>query len=49
MPRRKKDSRQAGHLLDTNVLMRFLIGDDPPKAARAKALMERVERGEDRN
>ena len=45
MPRRKKD--KPGHLLDTNVLLRFLIGDDPPKAARAKALMERIERGEE--
>jgi len=47
VPRRKKGDRQPGHLLDTNVLLRFLIGDDPPKAARAKALMERLEKGEE--
>jgi predicted nucleic-acid-binding protein len=32
-------------LLDTNVILRFLIGDDPPLARRATALMERVEQG----
>jgi len=47
VPRRGKgDSKSATvHLLDTNVIIRFLIGDDPPKAARAIRLMERVERG----
>jgi predicted nucleic-acid-binding protein len=35
------------HLIDTNVILRFLMGDDPPKAARATALMERLERGEE--
>jgi predicted nucleic-acid-binding protein len=48
VPRRKKvKSRPAVplHLIDTNVLLRYLIGDDPPKAARATALMERLEQG----
>jgi predicted nucleic acid-binding protein len=49
VPQRKRAERRATpiHLIDTNVLLRFLIGDDPPKAARAKALMQRVERGEE--
>lgn len=50
MPRRKKgEGRPAApvHLLDTNVILRFLVGDDPPKAARAAALMKRVERAEE--
>ena len=50
MPRRAKgESRPvtATHLIDTNVIVRFLMGDDPPKAARATALMERVERAEE--
>lgn len=33
------------HLIDTNVLLRYLIGDVPPQAAKAKALMERLEAG----
>jgi predicted nucleic-acid-binding protein len=46
VPRRKKAERLAPtHLVDTNVLLRFLIGDDPPKAERAFALMKRVEGG----
>lgn len=32
--------------LDTNILIRFLTGDDPKKQAAAAALFERVERGE---
>ncbi len=50
MPRRRKGESRAAvplHLPDTNVILRFLIGDDEPKAARATALMERVERGEE--
>jgi predicted nucleic-acid-binding protein len=48
VPRRARDEAktQLLHLLDTNVILRFLIGDDPPKAARATRLMERVERNE---
>jgi predicted nucleic-acid-binding protein len=48
MPQRKKDEKAAQvHWIDTNILIRFLIGDDPPKAARAKTLMKRVERAEE--
>jgi predicted nucleic acid-binding protein len=50
VPRRKKgDGRPAPplHPLDTNVILRFLIADDPPRAARAAALMDRVERAEE--
>jgi predicted nucleic-acid-binding protein len=50
VPRRKKaEERQPLliHLLDTNVILRFLIGDDPTKAARATGLMKRVERGQE--
>jgi predicted nucleic-acid-binding protein len=35
------------HLVDTNVILRYLIGDDPPSAAKATALMKRVERAEE--
>jgi predicted nucleic-acid-binding protein len=48
VPRRKKAKSPpstALHLIDTNVILRFLIGDDPAKAARATALLERVEHG----
>lgn len=38
----------AAHLLDTNILLRYLIGDSPAQAARATALMERLERGAER-
>jgi predicted nucleic-acid-binding protein len=49
MPRHGKTKvRQLPvHLLDTNVILRFLIGDDPPLARRATALMERVEQGQE--
>jgi predicted nucleic-acid-binding protein len=44
--RARAESRPPSvHLLDTNVILRFLIEDDPPKATRAIRLMERVERG----
>ncbi len=43
MTQRKKI--QKIHLIDTNVILRYLIGDDPEKAARATVLMERVEDG----
>lgn len=33
------------HLIDTNIVLRYLIGDDPKKAAKATALMEQVEEG----
>jgi uncharacterized protein len=50
VPQRKKVESQRTvpyHLIDTNVILRFLIGDDPPKAARATALMSRVERNQE--
>jgi predicted nucleic acid-binding protein len=50
VPRRKKDKGRPApplHLLDTHVILRFLIADDPPRAARAAALMGRVERAEE--
>jgi len=50
VPRRKKDelpSSATAHLIDTNVIMRFLMGDDQAKAARVTALMRRVEFGKE--
>ena len=50
MSRRTKDKQRPAipvHLLDTNVILRHLIGDDSAKAARATALLERVDRGEE--
>lgn len=43
MPRRSKVS-----LLDSNVLLRFLLHDDPDQSQRARALMERLEAGSER-
>jgi len=34
-------------LLDANVLLRFLLGDDPAQSARASALMKRIEDSEE--
>ncbi|MFQ5456537.1 MAG: PIN domain-containing protein, partial [Nitrospirota bacterium] len=42
---RQPKKTQKIHLIDTNIILRYLIGDDPEKAARAVALMERVEDG----
>jgi predicted nucleic acid-binding protein len=39
---------RRGHLIDTNVLLRYLIGDVPVQAAGAVALMERLEAGTER-
>lgn len=36
------------HLIDTNVILRYLIGDAPTQAAKAVALMERLESGTER-
>ena len=49
MPRRKRerDPAHAVHLVDTNILIRYVIGDDPPKAERARSLMARIARGEE--
>lgn len=35
-------------LLDTNIVVRYLTGDDPTKAAASFALLQRVARGEER-
>jgi len=35
------------HLIDTNVILRYFIGDDEEKALKATALMERLEDGEE--
>ena len=40
--------RPKAHLIDTNVILRYLIGDIPAQAARAAALMERLESGAER-
>jgi len=47
VPRRKKSkpSPLPTHLLDTNVILRYLIGDDVSLSARALGMMERVELG----
>lgn len=34
--------------LDTNILLRYFTGSDPERAERARALLERVERREER-
>lgn len=34
--------------LDTNILLRYFVPSDPDKALRAKALLKRVERGEEK-
>ena len=43
MPQRAK-----AHLIDTNVILRYLIGDVPAQAAKSAALMERLEAGAER-
>lgn len=43
MPQRPK-----AHLIDTNILVRYLVGDHPAQANRAVALMERLEAGTER-
>lgn len=43
MPRRAK-----AHLVDTNVILRYLIGDVPEQASKSTALMERLEAGAER-
>jgi predicted nucleic-acid-binding protein len=37
--------RPKAHLVDTNVILRYLIGDSPAQAAKSTALMERLEAG----
>jgi predicted nucleic acid-binding protein len=36
------------HLIDTNVILRYLVGDVPVQAGRSAALMERLEAGAER-
>lgn len=36
------------HLIDTNVLLRYLVGDVPSQADKARALMERLAAGAER-
>ncbi len=43
MPRRPKPC-----LMDTNILLRYLMGDVPAQSARAAGLMERLESGAER-
>jgi predicted nucleic-acid-binding protein len=40
--------RPKAHLVDTNVILRYLIGDIPAQAAKSGALMERLEAGAER-
>jgi len=40
--------RPKAHLIDTNVLLRYLVGDVTPQAEKARALMERLEAGTER-
>jgi predicted nucleic acid-binding protein len=41
-----KPSKKVG-LLDTNVILRFVLGDDPQQSPRAHALMKRLEAGQE--
>jgi predicted nucleic acid-binding protein len=40
--------RAKAHLIDTNVILRYLIGDLPAQASQSAALMERLEAGTER-
>ena len=40
--------RTKAHLIDTNVILRYLIGDVTAQAAKSNALMERLEVGTER-
>jgi predicted nucleic-acid-binding protein len=40
--------RPKAHLVDTNVILRYLIGDIPAHAGKSAALMERLEAGAER-
>jgi predicted nucleic acid-binding protein len=40
--------RAKAHLIDTNVILRYLIGDLPVQASKSAALMERLEAGTER-
>ena len=41
-------SRPKAHLIDTNIILRYLMGDVPAQTAKASALMERLESGAER-
>ncbi len=41
-------SRPKAHLIDTNVILRYLIGDAPAQAGKSAALMQRLEAGTER-
>ncbi len=46
MPKRScTKAKHAMEYLDTNIILRYLIKDDPDKAARAYALLQQVEQG----
>ena len=50
MPRHKRDdplSIANAHLIDANVVLRYLLDDDPEMSARAAALIQRVEQGKE--
>ena len=40
--------RPKAHLVDTNVILRYLIGDSPAQAEKSTQLMERLEAGAER-
>ena len=40
--------RPKAHLVDTNVILRYLIGDSPVQAGKSTELMERLEAGAER-
>lgn len=48
MPRHKRDDPSPiakAHLIDANVVLRYVLQDDPVLSERAAALIERVEQG----
>ena|SRR6266545_558973 len=47
-PRPKSPTLRRLRFVDANVFLRYFTGSDPEKAACAKQLLERVERGEER-
>ncbi|PWU24726.1 MAG: PIN domain nuclease [Candidatus Rokuibacteriota bacterium] len=40
--------RPKAHLVDTNIILRYLVGDTPAQAGKSAALMERLEEGAER-
>lgn len=39
--------RKSVSLIDTNIFLRYLLWDDPPRASRCQTLFQRLERGEE--